>query len=110
MLVMANPVEGNKVQLEESDSDTSFLSDVEEVDHMKILANGADQLQFVDTYFHRDQEESSLLPEPSDLYNGDDSSLNSTLSPWERFADWIHCFCVVTFDLEIGQMIEVLKL
>jgi hypothetical protein len=23
---------------------------------------------------------------------------------WDRFAEWIHCFCVVTFDLELGQV------
>lgn len=104
---MATPVEGNKVEQEDSDSDTSFLSDAEDVDHMKILAsNGADQLQFVDSYFQR--EASSLLSESTDLYNSDDSSLNTSLLPWERLSDWIHCFCVVTFDLEIGQMIEVI--
>nr|SVE75018.1 EOG090X031T [Daphnia dolichocephala] len=71
-----------------------------------ISSNGADQLQFVDTYFQR--EASSLLTDSSDLYSKscDDSSLNTSLSPWERLADWIHCLCVVTFDLEIGQMIE----
>nr|SVE86647.1 EOG090X031T [Daphnia similis]SVE87274.1 EOG090X031T [Daphnia similis] len=81
---MATPAENNKVELENSDSDTSFLSDVEE------------------------REASSLLTDNSDLYSntGDDSSLNISLLPWERLADWIHCFCVVTFDLEIGQMIE----
>lgn len=105
---MATPAENNKVELENSDSDTSFLSDVEEVDHMKILSSsGADGLQFVDSYFQR--EASSLLTDNSDLYSNtcDNSSLNTSLLPWERLADWIHCFCVVTFDLEIGQMIEV---
>nr|SVE90405.1 EOG090X031T [Daphnia sinensis] len=54
------------------------------------------------------REASSLMTDNSDLYSntGDDSSLNTSLLPWERLADWIHCFCVVTFDLEIGQMIE----
>ena len=27
--------------------------------------------------------------------------------PWDRFNCWIKCFCVVTFDLELGQVIEV---
>nr|SVE80638.1 EOG090X031T [Daphnia magna] len=74
---------------------------------MKILSSsGADGLQFVDSYFQR--EASSLLTDNSDLYSNtcDNSSLNTSLLPWERLADWIHCFCVVTFDLEIGQMIE----
>ncbi|XP_022900805.1 protein DENND6A [Onthophagus taurus] len=25
---------------------------------------------------------------------------------WDRFANWIHCVCVVTFDLELGQALE----
>ncbi|XP_046682839.1 protein DENND6B isoform X2 [Homalodisca vitripennis] len=29
-------------------------------------------------------------------------------TPWERFSNWIHCICIVTFDLELGQAIEVL--
>ena len=27
---------------------------------------------------------------------------------FEKFQDWIHCICVVTFDLELGQSMEVL--
>lgn len=26
---------------------------------------------------------------------------------WEYFTNWIHCICVVTFDLELGQALEV---
>lgn len=26
---------------------------------------------------------------------------------WECFHNWIHCICIVTFDLELGQAIEV---
>lgn len=25
---------------------------------------------------------------------------------WDRFAEWMHCVCVVTFDLELGQALE----
>lgn len=104
-MASSSAVNGVKSEHEEiSDSDASFLSDIEEVDHMKIT-NGVDQLQFVDSYFQRDT--STILADPADLYNSDDSSLNTSLLPWDRLADWIHCFCVVTFDLEIGQMIEV---
>ena len=28
--------------------------------------------------------------------------------PWDNFSAWISCFCVVTFDLELGQVIEVI--
>ncbi|XP_055690004.1 protein DENND6B [Lutzomyia longipalpis] len=26
---------------------------------------------------------------------------------WGRFHEWIHCFCIVTFDLELGQALEL---
>lgn len=28
-------------------------------------------------------------------------------SRWARFSSWLECACVVTFDLELGQAIEV---
>ncbi|XP_061419017.1 protein DENND6B-like isoform X1 [Lethenteron reissneri] len=28
--------------------------------------------------------------------------------PWERFTSWLHSICVVTFDLELGQAIELI--
>ncbi|XP_074609233.1 protein DENND6A-like isoform X2 [Acropora palmata] len=27
--------------------------------------------------------------------------------PWDRFKRWVTCFCVVTFDLELGQALEL---
>uniref|UniRef100_A0A672Z6J8 Uncharacterized protein n=1 Tax=Sphaeramia orbicularis TaxID=375764 RepID=A0A672Z6J8_9TELE len=30
--------------------------------------------------------------------------------PWARFSSWLECVCVVTFDLELGQAIEVRRL
>lgn len=42
---------------------------------------------------------------------GDDDfpspSLEGPILPWDRFKRWITCFCVVTFDIEVGQAIEV---
>lgn len=26
---------------------------------------------------------------------------------WEHLKNWLHCICIVTFDLELGQAIEV---
>lgn len=26
---------------------------------------------------------------------------------WEKFSQWVCCVCIVTFDLELGQTIEV---
>uniref|UniRef100_H2YY45 UDENN domain-containing protein n=1 Tax=Ciona savignyi TaxID=51511 RepID=H2YY45_CIOSA len=28
--------------------------------------------------------------------------------PWDQFSEWLHCVCVVTFDLELGQAMEFL--
>jgi hypothetical protein len=28
----------------------------------------------------------------------------------ENLSNWIHCMCIVTFDLELGQVIEVYSL
>ncbi|KAE8740694.1 hypothetical protein FOCC_FOCC013785 [Frankliniella occidentalis] len=36
-----------------------------------------------------------------------DDSHAATLLPWDRFSSWIHCICIVTFDLELGQAMEV---
>ena len=35
------------------------------------------------------------------------SSLSPTILPWDRFSQWIHAICIVTFDLEVGQAMEV---
>ncbi|KAJ9584820.1 hypothetical protein L9F63_020841 [Diploptera punctata] len=32
----------------------------------------------------------------------------SKLLPWDRFSSWIHCICIVTFDLELGQAMELI--
>lgn len=42
----------------------------------------------------------------SDLSSQDTQDENEE-QPWDKFANWIHCVCVVTFDLELGQAIEV---
>lgn len=31
-----------------------------------------------------------------------------TINDWSIFSEWVHCMCVVTFDLELGQAIEVI--
>lgn len=30
-----------------------------------------------------------------------------TKKTWDGFSNWFHCICVVTFDLELGQALEV---
>ncbi len=37
----------------------------------------------------------------------DESQKSPTLLPWDQFSNWLHCACVVTFDLELGQAMEV---
>ncbi|GMR48154.1 hypothetical protein PMAYCL1PPCAC_18349, partial [Pristionchus mayeri] len=36
------------------------------------------------------------------------SSSSNDLAPWSRFNQWIHSICVVTFDLELGQALEII--
>lgn len=33
----------------------------------------------------------------------------AALCPGDRLADWLHCLCVVNFDVELGQSMEVSK-
>lgn len=42
-----------------------------------------------------------------DAAEGPDRGL--PLLPWDRFSAWLHCVCVVGFDLELGQAVEVRK-
>ncbi|RUS83833.1 hypothetical protein EGW08_008414 [Elysia chlorotica] len=43
------------------------------------------------------------------ILNDDESSFRSnTILPWDQFSNWIHCACVVTFDLELGQAMELI--
>lgn len=40
--------------------------------------------------------------------NTESNATNALISaPWARFSAWLECVCVVTFDLELGQAIEV---
>ncbi|KAH9508011.1 Protein dennd6a [Bulinus truncatus] len=52
-----------------------------------------------------------LDPEDSPLsVINDEEHVNKsqTMLPWDKFSNWIHCACVVTFDLELGQAMELI--
>lgn len=34
--------------------------------------------------------------------------LDEKAGSWDRFSEWIHCICIVTFDLELGQAMELI--
>jgi len=34
------------------------------------------------------------------------SNPQPSASDWVNFSQWMHCFCVVTFDLNLGQALE----
>lgn len=34
-----------------------------------------------------------------------DQSISIHTEKWQRFSDWLHCICVVNFDLELGKFI-----
>uniref|UniRef100_A0A8B9G340 DENN domain containing 6A n=1 Tax=Amazona collaria TaxID=241587 RepID=A0A8B9G340_9PSIT len=48
------------------------------------------------------EDAAGALAEP----DGSDRCLS--LLPWDRFSAWLHCVCVVGFDLELGQAVEVI--
>uniref|UniRef100_A0A7N5ZVJ6 UDENN domain-containing protein n=1 Tax=Anabas testudineus TaxID=64144 RepID=A0A7N5ZVJ6_ANATE len=48
-------------------------------------------------------EEITLPPGPG----GEEDAEEALLLPWDRFSAWLHCICVVGFDLELGQAVEV---
>lgn len=39
--------------------------------------------------------------------NNENKQEESYSKAWQRLSEWIHCICVVTFDLELGQAMEV---
>ncbi|KAG7280542.1 hypothetical protein CRUP_028267 [Coryphaenoides rupestris] len=52
-------------------------------------------------------EEITLPGGPGGGGGGEDES-DPLLLPWDRFSSWLHCMCVVGFDLELGQAVEVI--
>ena len=36
------------------------------------------------------------------------SLASPTILPWDKYSNWLHCACIVTFDLELGQAMEVI--
>ncbi|CAH1784707.1 unnamed protein product, partial [Owenia fusiformis] len=38
----------------------------------------------------------------------DEGIKSNSMLPWDRFSNWLHCACVVTFDLELGQAMELM--
>jgi hypothetical protein len=57
-------------------------------------------LHFVMSGTGREEERHPSLALPS-------GSVEPTARSWEKFSHWVCCMCVVTFDLELGQAIEV---
>lgn len=44
----------------------------------------------------------------ANLPNGrSDDKVKMVKTKWENFENWLHCICIVTFDLELGQAVEV---
>ncbi|XP_062842616.1 DENN/MADD domain containing 6Aa [Trichomycterus rosablanca] len=57
------------------------------------------------------QDEEDLRISPAEEMPADgpgDEEPEQLLLPWDRFSAWLHCICVVGFDLELGQAVEVI--
>uniref|UniRef100_A0A182Q500 UDENN domain-containing protein n=1 Tax=Anopheles farauti TaxID=69004 RepID=A0A182Q500_9DIPT len=37
-----------------------------------------------------------------------EADVGAMIGTWDRFSEWLHCLCVVTFDLELGQAMELI--
>ncbi|KAM5332698.1 protein DENND6B isoform 2-T2 [Glossophaga mutica] len=44
---------------------------------------------------------------PGDRLGVRSSGARAAATPWARFSAWLECVCVVTFDLELGQALEL---
>ncbi|XP_054575646.1 protein DENND6B isoform X1 [Eptesicus fuscus] len=44
---------------------------------------------------------------PRDRLGAPSSGSRAPATPWARFSAWLECVCVVTFDLELGQALEL---
>lgn len=56
----------------------------------------------------QDQDEEDLRISPAEEMPADgEPEQEQLLLPWDRFSAWLHCICVVGFDLELGQAVEV---
>jgi hypothetical protein len=66
-------------------------------------------MKFIDEDIKTDSESSKINKEEQ-ISIKNDLTLNNTqniLLPWDRFSYWAHAILVVTFDLELGQSLEV---
>ncbi|XP_016961809.1 protein DENND6B [Drosophila biarmipes] len=50
-------------------------------------------------------KDSGVRAEDSDA-DATNSNAQPSASDWVNFSQWMHCFCVVTFDLNLGQALE----
>ncbi|KAH8287679.1 hypothetical protein KR054_011606 [Drosophila jambulina] len=55
-----------------------------------------------------EEQEQQSAKEQAQRRSTDVSNSNSqpSASDWVNFSQWMHCFCVVTFDLNLGQALE----
>lgn len=58
----------------------------------------------------RSRSSDPVVMNPFDSYGSprhEEADDGDSRCPWARFSSWLECVCVVTFDLELGQAIEV---
>ncbi|XP_018600169.2 protein DENND6A isoform X2 [Scleropages formosus] len=67
-----------------------------------------EQMEEAEDLQERDASAVSPAIEAPEVGPGDESLAEPLLLPWDRFSAWLHCICVVGFDLELGQAVEVI--
>lgn len=77
-----------------------------------MASQGTEEIaeQTDETEAMQDEEDLRISPAeemPADGPGVGDGEPEPLMLPWDRFSAWLHCICVVGFDLELGQAVEV---
>ncbi|XP_050414225.1 protein DENND6B isoform X2 [Patella vulgata] len=70
----------------------------------QFLRTKTNLTQFPKVKVVRKMEEDNIERAPAD----ENMAISPTILPWDKFSNWLHCACVVTFDLELGQAMELI--
>ncbi|GIY16358.1 protein DENND6B [Caerostris darwini] len=62
----------------------------------------------MDTDYKKDANDSSVTEKTLQTFAFHSNAHNVSVLPWDRFSRWVYCICVVTFDLELGQAMEMI--
>ena len=83
----------------------------EGIAHVALVFPEMTSLNRISAAYRKASQSTDGVPRKMADCEGDEMFLASEYEgpvlPWDRFRRWVTCFCVVTFDLELGQALEV---